>query len=50
MRFKHGVSLRHIPRAKLVTIPGWGHDIPQPPILRVAEEIVAHTASVKAPA
>jgi pimeloyl-ACP methyl ester carboxylesterase len=35
-------TARHIPGAKLVTIPGWGHDIPQPLIPRVAEEIVTH--------
>ncbi len=32
-----------IPGARLVTIPGWGHDIPLPLIGRVASEIVAHT-------
>lgn len=31
-----------IPGARLVTIPGWGHDIPQPLIPRVAAEIVGH--------
>lgn len=31
-----------IPGARLVTIPGWGHDIPLPLIDRVAGEIAAH--------
>lgn len=35
-------TARHISGARLVTIPGWGHDIPQPLIPRVAGEIVAH--------
>jgi pimeloyl-ACP methyl ester carboxylesterase len=35
-------TARHIAGARLVTIPGWGHDIPQPLIPRVASEIVAH--------
>ena len=35
-------TARHISGARLVTIPGWGHDIPQPLIPRVASEIVAH--------
>ncbi|MFL0354908.1 alpha/beta fold hydrolase [Erythrobacter sp. GH1-10] len=38
----------HIPGAKLVTIPGWGHDIPVELIDRVANEIADHAASVKA--
>ncbi|MBV7258849.1 alpha/beta fold hydrolase [Erythrobacter crassostreae] len=40
----------HIPGAKLVTIPGWGHDIPVELIGRVTQEIVDHVGSVKAPA
>jgi pimeloyl-ACP methyl ester carboxylesterase len=31
-----------IPGARLVTIPGWGHDIPLPLVERVAGEIVSH--------
>jgi pimeloyl-ACP methyl ester carboxylesterase len=31
-----------IPGARLVTIPGWGHDIPAPLVPRVASEIAAH--------
>jgi pimeloyl-ACP methyl ester carboxylesterase len=31
-----------IPGARLVTFPGWGHDIPQPLIGRVAAEIAGH--------
>ena len=37
----------HIPGAKLVTIPGWGHDIPAELIGRVAEEVAGHAASVR---
>jgi pimeloyl-ACP methyl ester carboxylesterase len=32
----------HIPGARLVTIPGWGHDIPVPLVPRIASEIAAH--------
>lgn len=35
-------TARHISGARLVTIPGWGHDIPLPLVPRVASEIVAH--------
>jgi pimeloyl-ACP methyl ester carboxylesterase len=35
-------TARHIAGARLVTIPGWGHDIPQPLIPRVAGEIAGH--------
>jgi pimeloyl-ACP methyl ester carboxylesterase len=31
-----------IPGARLVTIPGWGHDIPAPLVPRVASEIAVH--------
>ena len=37
-----------IPGAKLVTIPGWGHDIPAELIDRVADEIAAHTKAATA--
>ncbi|WP_296719281.1 alpha/beta fold hydrolase [Erythrobacter sp.] len=36
-------TARAIPGARLVTFPGWGHDIPEPLIARIADEIVAHT-------
>jgi pimeloyl-ACP methyl ester carboxylesterase len=32
-----------IPGARLVTIPGWGHDLPLALVERFAEEITAHT-------
>ncbi len=35
-------TARHIPGARLVTIPGWGHDIPLPLVDRVATEIATH--------
>jgi pimeloyl-ACP methyl ester carboxylesterase len=35
-------TARHIAGARLVTIPGWGHDIPLPLVPRVASEIVSH--------
>lgn len=35
-------TARHISGARLVTIPGWGHDIPLPLVPRIAGEIVAH--------
>jgi len=35
-------TARSIPGARLVTIPGWGHDIPQALIGRIASEIVTH--------
>jgi pimeloyl-ACP methyl ester carboxylesterase len=35
-------TARHIPGARLVTIPGWGHDIPVPLVPRLAAEIAAH--------
>ena len=34
-----------IPDAKLVTIPGWGHDLPQQLIARMADEITEHTGA-----
>ncbi|TRD11140.1 alpha/beta fold hydrolase [Erythrobacter insulae] len=40
----------HIPDAKLVTISGWGHDIPLELIDRVTKEIIDHVGSVKSPA
>ena len=35
-------TARHISGARLVTIPGWGHDLPIPLIPRIAGEITAH--------
>ena len=35
-------TARHISGARLVTIPGWGHDIPPELVGRVAGEIVVH--------
>ncbi len=35
-------TAKHISGARLVTIPGWGHDIPLPLIPRVAQEIITH--------
>ncbi|NCP14478.1 MAG: alpha/beta fold hydrolase [Sphingomonadales bacterium] len=35
-------TARHISGARLVTIPGWGHDLPIPLVPRIAGEITAH--------
>ncbi len=35
----------HISGSRLVTIPGWGHDLPIPLIPRIASEIAAHARS-----
>ncbi len=35
-------TARHISGARLVTIPGWGHDLPLPLIPRLAGEIAGH--------
>ena len=35
-------TAKAIPGARLVTIPGWGHDIPVPLVPRIAGEIAAH--------
>jgi len=45
-------TARHIPGAKLVTIPGWGHDLPLELVDRLADEIALHanTASAATPA
>ncbi len=40
----------HIPGAKLVTIPGWGHDLPVELIDRIADEIAQHAGAVGAKA
>jgi len=37
-----------IPGAKLVTIPGWGHDLPQELIGRLADEVALHTKAARA--
>ena len=39
-------TARHISGARLVTIPGWGHDLPVPLIPRIAGEITAHVRGV----
>jgi len=31
-----------IPGARLVTIPGWGHDFPLELVERIADEVAAH--------
>ena len=38
----------HIPGAKLVTFPGWGHDIPAELIRPLADEITAHAKAASA--
>jgi pimeloyl-ACP methyl ester carboxylesterase len=35
-------TAKHISGARLVTIPGWGHDLPIPLVPRIASEIAAH--------
>lgn len=35
-------TARHISGARLVTIPGWGHDLPIPLVPRLAAEIAGH--------
>ncbi|MEL7188710.1 MAG: alpha/beta fold hydrolase [Pseudomonadota bacterium] len=39
-------TAEHIPGAKLVTIPGWGHDLPNELTEQLADEIAAHAKSV----
>lgn len=43
---------RRIPGARLLTLPGWGHDLPAPLLPRLAEEILRHdpVASLRAAA
>ena len=41
-------TARHIPGAKLVTIPGWGHDLPMELVDRLADEIGLHTKAARA--
>lgn len=43
-------TARHIPGAKLVTIPGWGHDLPMALVDRLADEIALHTKAARATA
>ena len=38
----------HIPGAKLVTIPGWGHDLPLELIDRITSEIALHAQGARA--
>ena len=35
-------TAQHISGARLVTIPGWGHDLPLALIPRIASEIAGH--------
>ena len=39
-------TAKHIFGARLVTIPGWGHDLPIPLVPRIASEIAAHARGV----
>ena len=41
-------TAKHIPGAKLVTIPGWGHDLPVELIDRLADEIALHAKAARA--
>jgi pimeloyl-ACP methyl ester carboxylesterase len=41
-------TARHIPGAKLVTIPGWGHDLPVELVDRLANEIALHAKAARA--
>ncbi|MEE4199697.1 alpha/beta fold hydrolase [Erythrobacter sp.] len=43
-------TAKHIPGAKLVTYPGWGHDLPPELIEPLASEIAQHAKSAKATA
>lgn len=40
-------TAQHIPGAKLVTIPGWGHDLPLALVDRLAEEIAGHARAAR---
>jgi pimeloyl-ACP methyl ester carboxylesterase len=41
-------TAKHIPGAKLVTVPGWGHDLPLELVGQLAGEIAAHAKGVRA--
>ncbi len=43
-------TAKHIPGAKLVTIPGWGHDLPLELVDRLADEIRLHAKAARATA
>ena len=43
-------TAKHIPGAKLVTIPGWGHDLPLELVDRLADEIALHAKAARATA
>jgi pimeloyl-ACP methyl ester carboxylesterase len=43
-------TARLIPGAKLVTIPGWGHDLPTPLLPKLADLIATHSESATATA
>ncbi len=36
---------RTLPNARLVTIPGWAHDLPPPLLPRLAQHLIAHSAA-----
>lgn len=41
-------TAEHVPGAKLVTIPGWGHDLPLELVDRLADEIALHAKAARA--
>ncbi|WP_252259660.1 alpha/beta fold hydrolase [Erythrobacter aurantius] len=41
-------TAKHIPGARLVTIPGWGHDLPIELVDRLANEIALHAKAARA--
>ncbi len=41
-------TAKHIPGAKLVTIPGWGHDLPVELIDKLANQIALHAKAARA--
>ncbi|BDI60043.1 alpha/beta fold hydrolase [Qipengyuania nanhaisediminis] len=41
-------TAKHIPGARLVTIPGWGHDLPTELIGRLSDEIALHARAARA--
>ncbi len=43
-------TAEHIPGAKLVTIPGWGHDLPMALVDRLVDEIALHAKAARATA
>jgi pimeloyl-ACP methyl ester carboxylesterase len=41
-------TARHIPDARLVTIPGWGHDLPTALVPRLVQAVADHCGAAKA--